>query len=733
MFASVIVDIQHSEVDRVFDYAIPPNLNVVLGSRVLVPFGKGNKKIEGFVINLKQETEFSIDLIKSIISVVDEYPVILPEMLQLMNFMVERYNLIKIDVLRLCLPSELRVGKVKKKFVTYVKIKDEKTFENFKKEAKKKDENKVKVLDYVSENGCVLRSLLNKTFPISAVNKLIENGLLETFDSQIKRTPSFLEKEDKKITLNASQEEAIKIINNSMGKVCLLYGVTGSGKTEVYMHCIEEVLKQGKTAIMLVPEISLTPQVLANFKARFGDEVAMLHSGLSAGEKFDEWEKILTEQAKIVVGARSAIFAPIKNLGLIVIDEEHDASYSSDSNPRYNTIEVASFRAKFNNCPVVLGSATPNVESYYKAKSGEYNLATLPVRANKKEMPTIYIVDKREANLQGENSISSFLASKLKKCIQDNNQAIIFLNRRGFVSFLRCQKCGYTPQCEDCDVSLVYHKEDNQLKCHFCDRRYHTITVCPICHARKFQTGSIGTQKLEDELRTMFPNVPLFRMDNDTTSTKNAHLNILSEFGKTCPSILIGTQMIAKGHDFPKVSLVGIVDADISLNQSDFRANERTFQIVTQVSGRAGRADVEGEVVLQTFKPDNFVYRCATSYDYETFYNSEIKLRKITNFPPFTDIVRILFSGEDKKETLQTLQNAFSDVSALKEEFLSSFAFCKAMVCPVGRMKTKYRYQILIKLKNEQDEIFKRLYSIVDKNRKKNVACFVEVNPQNLS
>lgn len=735
MLAQVIVDIQNSEVDKVFDYGVPINIPVQVGDRVLVPFGP--KKIEGFVIGVHKDEDANVSLekVRDIISVLDESPIIKPEMISLMNLMTEAFHLRKIDVLRLFIPSKLRGGRVKKLERLGASIVDKNKAEQFIHNASVRQKNQSAVLLFLLANGTTLISELSEKFNSSSVNKLKELNLIVVEPVRVERKVFYVEKQDKKIQLNDSQQKAMQIIQNSQGKTVLLYGVTGSGKTEVYMHSIEQVLKQGKTAIMLVPEISLTPQVLSNFKARFGDNVAILHSGLSDGERFDEWEKLLKGEARIAVGARSAIFAPLENLGLIVIDEEHDSSYTSDSNPRYNTIEVAKFRSQYNNCPVVLGSATPSIESYYKAQTGEYTLATLPVRANKKSLPTIYSVNMYEAILNGEyGAISSHLAGKLQECIDNKNQSIIFLNRRGFVSFLRCQKCGYTPTCSDCEVSLVYHKEDNQLKCHFCDKRYHVINTCPNCGSKDFRVGAMGTQKIEEEISQMFPNVPIFRMDNDTTKGKNGHLQILSKFEQTRPSILIGTQMIAKGHDFPNVSLVGIVDADIGLHQTDFRANERTFQLVTQVAGRAGRADVDGEVILQSYKPKYFVYRYATNYDYEGFYEHEIALRKTTDFPPFTNIIRLLFSSENQEDVLRNIQNCYAKVLELKDKYSDQFAFCKAVVCPVKRIKTKYRYQILLKIRqNKKNEIIKNLYNIVDECRNKKVSCFVELNPQNLS
>ncbi len=735
MYAQVIVDILNSEVDKEFDYGIPINLAVRLGDRVLVPFG--NKQIEGFVVGFSDKVDYDPNKVKDIIAILDEEPIIKPEMLELMNILVDKYFLRKIDALRLFIPSALLGGKVKKLMRLAVRVANKENAEQFISDATQKQINQVNILKYLIEkNDEVLLSSISQNFPVSAINKLKELGLIELYQTQVVRQPSWERKQDKEIILNDMQNKALEVIENSVNKTVLLHGVTGSGKTEIYMHSIRKVLESGKTAIMLVPEISLTPQVLSNFKARFGDMVAILHSGLSSGEKYDEWFKLHRGEAKIAIGARSAIFAPLENLGIIIIDEEHDSSYTSDSNPRYSAIEVAKERAKYNNCPVVLGSATPSIESYYKAINGEYVLAQLPVRANKKEMPKVQTVNMYEAVLNGEyGSISNYLAQKVRSCISNKNQAIIFLNRRGFVSFLRCQNCGYTPKCTDCEVSLVYHKEDNLLKCHFCDKRYLPLTKCSECGEKQFRVGAMGTQKIVEEIEEIFPNVPIFRMDNDTTSTKDAHAKILSAFSKTKPAILVGTQMIAKGHDFPDVSLVGIVDADIGLHQTDFRANERTFQLVTQVAGRAGRADVEGEVVLQSYKPKYFVYRYATNYDYKGFYEREIALRKTTEFPPFTTIVRVLFAGQEEALVLRAVQQVYAKVLELKDSEEKSFAFCKAVTCPVKKIKTKYRYQVLLKLRNDRSEyIITMLHEIIKNTHKiKDVTCFVECNPQNLS
>ena len=499
------------------------------------------------------------------------------------------------------------------------------------------------------------------------------------------------------------------------------------------MNVINKVLNEGKTAIMLVPEISLTPQVVGLFTARFGNDIAVIHSGLSAGEKFDEWKRIYEGDAKIVVGARSAIFSPLKNLGVIIIDEEHDSSYVSDSNPRYFTSDVAQFRAKYNNCSLVLGSATPNIESFYKAKTGEYKLLELTKRVNNRDMPPINIVDMcSEFRMGNKTPFSAVLIDKLKEVVSNNNQAILFINRRGFSSFLMCRDCGYIPKCEDCDVSLVYHKFDNEMKCHYCGKRYRVLTRCPNCGSENIKLGGVGTERVVSELKEIFPDVPIFRMDNDTTKTKNSHSKILNEFSKSKPAILVGTQMVAKGHDFPNVSLVGILEADLSLFFNDYKASERTFQLITQVSGRAGRSDVEGSVILQTYFPKNYVYNLVSSYNYKKFYEKEINLRKVTKFPPFSKIIRILITSENDDLAKGKTHEIFLKLKDLRIKNKEKFIFLEAMRSPVGRIKTKFRYQIVTRIVDSNSLLEKNINEIVGEN-KKNVSIFIEQNPQSLS
>lgn len=729
MIARVIVDVETSLVDKIFDYSCFDDAKV--GTKVLVPFGK--RSLEGYIIDLKDTTDVPLGKLKPITKILGSEPILTQEMLMLSNFMVKKYNLKFVDTLKLFLPAIMRNNKVKEVMIRKLSLSsDYKTKLGL---IKKSAKNQQSIVAFLEQNNQENSAVLCSNFGNSSVSKLLELGILQESFVQKSRRPSVAKLQTTKHTLTNLQQSAVSQILSGQNQTFLLHGVTGSGKTEVYMNVIESVLKQGKNAIMLVPEISLTPQVMQNFVAKFGDNVAIIHSGLSVGERYDEWQRIKQNRAKIVIGARSAIFAPIQNIGVIIIDEEHDSSYFSESNPRYFTHDVAKFRANYNNCNLVLGSATPSIEDYYKASNGEYTLIEMPVRVNSKPMPNIKIVDMQSEIRNGNSGMFSYaLMSKLSEKIEKGEQSILFLNRRGYNSFVMCRDCGYTAKCEDCDVSLVYHKEDNELKCHYCGRRYHMLSECPECHSKYIRYGAIGTQKVVDEIHNLFPNVKVFRMDNDTTKTKNSHEQILSEFAQTKPSILVGTQMIAKGHDFPLVTLVGIIDADVSLHFSDYRANERTFSLITQVAGRAGRSERQGEVILQTYCPRHYVYRYASEYNYKKFYDREINLRSVTNFPPFAVVVRVLVTSEQENIAVDTTKTLFEKIKNIKQSNSQDFIYLGAMKSPVKRIEKKFRYQILCRLKPKSaDDVMNKIFDIVNQEKDLKVNIFVELNPQNLS
>lgn len=734
MIAQVIVDISNSEVDKVFDYSIDGHSEAKEGFRVLVSFGK--TQVEGYIVGIKDKTDCPPDKLKSIISVIDPYPVINPELMELCRYMVEKYHLRMVDVLRLCLPSQMRAGKVKELIVKRAYVAPEYIEKDPAQFIKKSATAQSELFTFIADNPGESVTELNKNFSAAALRNLVARGIIELRECETYRMPykdNVFEKSPE-VTLTDEQKNALDVINGEKNQTILLHGVTGSGKTEVYMRAISNVLAAGKTAIMLVPEISLTPQVLRSFRARLGDEVAILHSGLSAGERFDEWRRLLTGEAKVAVGARSAIFAPLQNPGIIIIDEEHDSSYVSESNPRYSTHEVASFRARMSGCNLVLGSATPSIESYYAAKSGKYRLVCMKKRVNAGPLPKITVVDMCAEIYKGNNGLfSGLLEKKLDDCMARGDQAIIFINRRGYSSYMMCRSCGYVAKCADCDVSLVYHKDENVLKCHYCGNRYKVLDVCPECGSESIKRGYVGTQQVVELLKDRYPGVGILRMDNDTTQGKDAHLKILSEFREKKARILVGTQMIAKGHDFPDVTLVGIVDADMSLHFADFRATERTYQLITQVAGRAGRADKPGEVVLQTYSPKHYVYRFAVTGDYEGFYEKECNLREVTKYPPFSRIVRILVSGEDESLTHQTLKKIFDDLSERFCDKRREIAYFAAMKSPVKRISNKFRVQILMRIVNDADAITKTIYETADKYTIPKVSVFVEINPNNLS
>ncbi|MBR1746771.1 MAG: primosomal protein N' [Clostridia bacterium] len=719
MIYEVIVDISNSEVDKVFDYSSSEDYPV--GTRVKVPFGKITT--EGFIIGKKDSTSVKT---RDIIGRQDDFVAITPEMIDLVRFMKEHKNLRLIDTIRLCIPSKLRgnnVRELKKNFITA-----EADFEIAVSAIKKNAPKQLAVLERLQEGG-EYESVLNARFGSSAVKALLDKGLIKKSSVVVRRTPYEGFVIDKKaVTLTEEQQKAKEVIDHN--DVTLLHGVTGSGKTEVYMSLISDALSEGKTAIMLVPEINLTPQMLGVFRSRFGEKVAILHSGLSDGERFDEWLRLLSGEAKVALGARSAIFAPCENVGVIIMDEEHDNSYVSESNPRYFTHDVAEFRRKYNNAKLVLGSATPSLESYKKASDGVYALAELPHRVHSNPLPDMEIVDMRKEIRAGNNSMFSRLfLSELDKCIEEGNQAMIFINRRGFASFVRCKVCGYIPKCSDCEVSLTYHKEDDRLKCHYCGKQYHTLSECPNCGNKHLNLGRIGTETVVEELNKLYPDVLVLRMDNDTTAAKNAAADILATFREKKAQILVGTQMIVKGHDFSDVTLVGVLDADLSLYYSDYRSNETTFQLITQVAGRAGRDQKPGKVVIQTYNPHHYVFGFASKYDYKGFYKKESNVRETTSFPPYSKIVRVLVKSENEEKALTAARLCYNGMREIKGKYPGLFRV-QAMRAPITKISNEYRFQVVVWLKVEdEEEVLPLLYQTADSVNKRGVVTFVEVNP----
>ncbi len=720
MTAEVIVDIAHADVDRIFEYRAE---GAEEGCRVRVPFG--GRTVDGFVMRLKEGSDFDPAKLKKVAAVIDKP--LTRECLSLVHALSARYHCTKALALRLFLPAEMRRGQVHEL---------QKNVAVFAADVPLTPRAKAQAaaLAFLKEQGRCPYTVYREQFGDAAVRALLSRGAVRLEKERVARTPlAGLAGEKPAVrTLTPAQQAAIGRIAASSRRVQLLHGVTGSGKTEIYLTLIAAALREGKGAIFLVPEISLTPQMFSQLRARFGDRVAILHSGLSAGERFDEWHRLRSGEAKIAVGARSAVFAPVENLGVIVLDEEHDGSYQSESNPRYDAREVALLRAEHNGCKLILGSATPSVETYLRASEGEYELIELPERINRRPLPEMIVADmRREVRRGNDSAFSAALRGELSACLEAGNQAIVFLNRRGYAQSVVCRDCGAVLKCEQCDVSLTYHSEEGCLKCHYCGSNYKMPRACPPCGGVHLSYTGTGTQKVVGELQKLYPAARILRMDFDTTGGKEGHYKILKRFAAHEADILVGTQMIAKGHDFPSVTLVGILDADMSLHFSDYRSGERTFQLITQVAGRSGRAGEKGKAVVQTYDPANYILRFAAAYDYKGFFRHEAALRKSTAFPPFARIVRVMVTAEEDKAALEALKEVYFSLKELYDAHPQGFLFFNKMHAPVRRIQNRCRYQVLMRIAD--DSLLPEIYARALAPRPRGALVYVEENPGNLS
>lgn len=741
MVAEVIIDTSVKSLNKTFDYEIPTDLldKVIVGSRVFVPFGNQKNLEEGIVVKIKEMSEYKVKEIKGL-----QKEQIKSEYISLAKWMSYRYFCNIAECLKLMLPP----GRTTKDITKRVNEKTVNCFEINKSEDEIREaldknlirsEKQKNVLEYLLNNGKSTMSdiqLFNDA-SLAVVNSLVKKGFVRKEIEKVSRNPFVHKIGVKSVDLELTNEQQLAYNSIKNSGEYLLYGITGSGKTEIYLQLIEKMLKQGKSSIMLVPEISLTPQTIDRFIARFGEEeIAVLHSKLSTGERFDEWNKIKDGKAKIIIGARSAIFAPAQNLGLIVIDEEHDESYQSEASPRYDSIEVAEYLCNKFNIPLVLGSATPSMREFYKAKMGKINLLTLSQRANNSTLPKVEIVDLRDELANGNKTmISCKLQEEIKKNIETKKQTILYFNRRGFSSFLMCQDCGHTFKCDRCDITLTYHKVENKLKCHYCGEEYQIPKECPQCGSKNIKYIGAGTQKLEEQIKEMFPMASTIRMDIDTVSKKNSHEIILDKFRQENINILIGTQMVVKGHHFPNVTLVGAIFADTSLNIGDFRANERTFQTLTQVAGRAGRGNDEGRVIIQTFNPENYAIQYSKTQNYDLFYSTEIGIRKQLKYPPFCDIIAIALTGNNEKNLVTFSKNIHMYLRdrVIKEKF--GVLLYSPVQCPIYKIKDKYRMRILIKCLYD-DRMHKLLNDMLEKfekeSKKFGSKVIIQVNPNNM-
>ncbi|CEY29386.1 primosome assembly protein PriA [Streptococcus pneumoniae] len=567
------------------------------------------------------------------------------------------------------------------------------------------------------------------------IKALVKKGFISEKYVEVYRNPYDDDdfEQTKPFPLTEEQKQVItpilSSITNETYNPFLLYGVTGSGKTEVYLQSIAAVLKKGKEAIVLVPEIALTPQMVDRFKGRFGSQVAVLHSALSVGEKYDEWRKILRKEVKVVVGARSAVFAPFENLGIIIIDEEHESSYKQEDNPRYHARDVAVWRGQYHKCPIVLGSATPTLESFARAKKGVYELLTMEKRMNEQALPTVEIVDMREELRDGNRSMfSKALHEKIADRLEKKEQMVLFLNRRGHSTFVMCRDCGYVVQCPHCDISLTYHKMNHRLKCHYCSYEENMPTECPACQSTYIRFFGTGTQKVEEEITKLFPEARVIRMDVDTTSRKGMHEKLLKAFGEEKADILLGTQMIAKGLDFPKVTLVGVLTADTMLHLPDFRASEKTYQLLTQVSGRAGRHELPGEVVIQTYTPEHYSIELAKNQQYDVFFDQEMQMRRTRQYPPYYYVVLVTVSHP---ELLKAVQVTEKIASYLRTHCSQQTMVLGPVASAIPRIKDRYRYQCMIKYKREPNlkNVLKMVNEHYQAEMQKELQISIDFNP----
>ena len=724
MYAKVIIEIGVKNVDKMFTYIVPDNMkeDIKVGCRVKVKFG--SMVLEGFVLELTNAIDKVDYELKEIIELVDKIPILNKEMLELGKKIQEITLCSLISAYQVMLPKALKASiktNINTKLIRYA-VSNRKDMELM---------TYIENTKYEKQREFLKKLIVKKKIKVdkleSYLNTLEKNGLIKFIYEEDYRYKFNTNNSDTRVILNNEQEVCVNKVTNSFGisKTFLLYGVTGSGKTEVYMNIIEKAINKGMSAIMLVPEISLTPQIVERFALRFGDNIAILHSGLSDAEKYDEYRKITMGKVRIVVGARSAIFAPLTNIGVIIIDEEHTATYKQENHPRYHARDIAILRSEYHNCPIVLGSATPSLESFARAMNKNYELLVMKKRANNMVLPDVHIVDMKEEIKRGNYTFSKLLIDKINEKISKGEQVILLLNRRGYSPLIKCSKCGEVEKCPNCDISLTYHKSSDSLRCHYCNYTKKCPSKCMKCGSTDIKGIGLGTEKLEQEIIDKFK-ARVIRMDADTTSKKGMHEKIIKEFGLGKYDILLGTQMIAKGLDFPKVTLVGVINADMSLCVPDFRSSERTFQLLSQVSGRAGRGKYPGEVIIQTFNPEHYSIRYAKNHDYLNFYKEEMAIRKQLNYSPYYFITLVRISCKDYEEGFKHA-NKIKD--CLEKNLSSDTILLGPTMASMFKINNIYNYQCIIKYKKDlklKDTLI-NIDNIYKTNNKVNVE--IDVDP----
>lgn len=805
MVARIIINNASRHTDKLYDYIIPEEMQVKAGSRVIVPFGRGNREYEGYIAEILPKR--GAKNLKSILRIVGDGAVLDDKLIELAHYMRGKYLCGWTDIIHTIIPSgisekpvewiasasdteykqpvrqkimrilsdnggAMEAAQLQSFFDASVKkhlsemISDGTVKREYRSEAQVRDKtlriarlcvSEEQALDYIKAKSararvqCAMLEILlyNEYISVAdlvrfsegtynAVSSLVKKGMVEVYDKTVLRDPTAGRnyKKSKPLKLTHEQQAAKSAICTSNSGRFLLHGVTGSGKTEVSMQVIEDAVKKGKTAVMLVPEISLTPQTVRRFKERFGGRVAVYHSALSLGERYDEWKKMRDGQADIVIGARSAVFAPLDNIGVIIMDEEHEQSYKSEMSPRYHTRDIALFRAEQHGAVLVFASATPSVESYYKAKNGEYTLLELKERATDAPMPSVDIVDMRVELENGNRSMfSKRLVFEIQKNLERGEQTILFLNRRGFSTFVSCRACGFVAECPNCNISLTYHKNGENLRCHYCGYQIPNYTLCPACGSKHIRYFGGGTQKVEEQIHKIFPSATTLRMDVDTTSRKAGHEKILNEFLEKKIDILIGTQMVTKGLDFPNVTLVGVVSADTMLNIDDFRSGERAFAVLEQVSGRAGRADKPGRAIIQTYTPEHDAVQKLKTHNYKGFFENEINVRKMMWYPPFSELVSVLVSSVSHSIAKQASQFFTKQLAGIKEAG-GKFQILGPIPASISKIKNQYRFCLLIKCECAEkiNTILTEAAETCYNNRNyKDVSIVIDKNPNHMN
>ena len=701
LYADIIVDITHENLDHTFCYRIPDELSdrVSVGSRVLIPFGAGNRQIAGFVLEVSSKAKFDPSKVKDIISVIADESLVEQKLIRLAYWIKQRYGSTMNRALSTVLPVKKKIKAVQKKDVVLLLDREE-AEEKLELYKKKKHVARIRLLEELIKEGSIDYRLVTGKLNISAatLRALCDQKIIDITQKRKYRNTVSKTDRERALVLNSEQkavsDDFISEYNDGKRGTYLIYGITGSGKTEVYMEMIEKVVEKGRQVIVLIPEISLTYQTVMRFYKRFGDRVSTLHSKLSDGERFDQFERAKKHEIDIMIGPRSALFTPFDNIGLIVIDEEHEHTYKSDQMPKYHAREVAIKLAELHDASVVLGSATPSVGSYYKALSGQYKLYMLRNRAKAAILPTVETVDLREELKSGNRSIfSNRLKEAIQKRLANEEQVMLFLNRRGYSGSVSCRSCGQSIKCPHCDVSMSQHGR-GKLVCHYCGYEQTFAKTCPSCGSTMIGPMGIGTEAVEEQIKKLFPYASVLRMDADTTKQKGDYESILSTFANREADILVGTQMIVKGHDFPYVTLVGILAADMSLNANDYRAGERTFQLLVQAAGRAGRAEREGEVIIQTYRPDHYAVKAAASQDYEAFYEEEIGYRSILCYPPKGHLLAIMTESTDEAAGEAF---ALSLAQLVRDGIIGNAAVIGPAAASIRKIKDIYRHMIYVK------------------------------------